>query len=267
MITFTKMSKREMQTIHSIQGFITMHSIKRYLTIFLSMATLLATQTVNADEKYQNLKPSLEAKLSLEIESISSSPISGLLSVYTERGLIYITEDTNFVVQGAIFEFTQDGVVNHNEEQLKAVRLAGAKRFEDSAIEFKSDSEKHVITVFTDTTCGYCQKLHKEIDELNGMGITVRYLAFPRAGIQSDVYDNTVSIWCAEDPQGAITTAKLRQAVPEASCANKVAEHYQFGQKIGVSGTPNIIFPDGTLQPGYLPAARLLMALESSTGS
>lgn len=244
------------------------HTIKKALATitalsFLSLAVSAQAQAVN---KYDELKPALAEKLNLEIDAIQDAPIEGLLSVSTNRGLIYVTPDTNFVIQGAIFEITDDGFVNHNEEQLKTVRLEGVKAFADSAIEFKAKEEKHVITVFTDTTCGYCQKLHKEMKELNDYGITVNYLAFPRAGIGSDVYDNTVSIWCADDPQGAITTAKLRQPVAPASCANEVAEHYKFGQKIGVNGTPNIILPDGSVQPGYVPAARLSLMLNETFG-
>jgi thiol:disulfide interchange protein DsbC len=236
------------------------------LATAISFIGLAANVHAQAVDKYADLKPTLAEKLNLEIDSIQDAPIEGLLSVNTNRGLIYITPDTNFVIQGAIFEITPEGFVNHNEEQLKSVRLEGVKAFSDSAIEFKAKEEKHVITVFTDTTCGYCQKLHKEMKELNDYGITVNYLAFPRAGIGSDVYDNTVSIWCADDPQGAITTAKLRQPVAPASCANDVAEHYKFGQKIGVNGTPNIILPDGSVQPGYVPAARLSQLLNESFG-
>lgn len=52
-------------------------------------------------------------------------------------------------------------------------------------IVYKAPDEKHVITVFTDITCGYCHKLHEEMKDYNALGITVRYLAFPRQGLES----------------------------------------------------------------------------------
>ena len=59
-------------------------------------------------------------------------------------------------------------------------------------IVFPAEKERHTITVFTDLDCGYCRKLHKEIDQFNAEGITVRYLMFPRAGVGSPSYDKVV---------------------------------------------------------------------------
>ncbi|MGC6563786.1 thioredoxin fold domain-containing protein, partial [Escherichia coli] len=54
-------------------------------------------------------------------------------------------------------------------------------------IVYKAANEKYVITVFTDISCPYCQKLHQEVPELNKQGVTVRYLAFPRNGVKNNV--------------------------------------------------------------------------------
>lgn len=89
-----------------------------------------------------------------------------------------------------------------------------------------------MITVFTDTTCGYCRKLHNEIGELNDNGVTVQYLAFPRAGLNSQNYEDMVSVWCAANPQQALTDAKAGDNVASASCKNKVAEQYLLGTKV-----------------------------------
>ena len=121
-----------------------------------------------------------------------------------------------------------------------------------------------MLNVFTDATCGYCRKLHNEMDILNDLGITVRYLAFPRQGLNSKVYSDAVSIWCSDNPQEAMTQAKAGGNVASTSCENEVAEQYNFGKAIGVNGTPNIILPDGTVIPGYQPAQALLTALRAA---
>ncbi|MNR46183.1 Thiol:disulfide interchange protein DsbC precursor [compost metagenome] len=118
--------------------------------------------------------------------------------------------------------------------------------------------------MFTDTDCGYCQKLHSEVPELNRLGVEVRYVAFPRQGLQSPAYKELVSVWCAKDRQGAMNLAKTRQEVPAAECDNPVAKQYALGQMIGVSGTPAIVLANGKLIPGYQPAAQLAkLALEA----
>ena len=65
------------------------------------------------------------------------------------------------------------------------------------------------ITVFTDTSCGFCRKLHQEIDQILDAGIAVRYLLFPRAGLGSAAHKNLESVWCSDNPQEAMTVAKF----------------------------------------------------------
>jgi thiol:disulfide interchange protein DsbC len=103
------------------------------------------------------------------------------------------------------------------------------------------------------------------MSEYNDAGITIRYLAFPRAGLTSQTYTDMVSVWCSKDQQNALTNAKAGDDVDTAKCANTVAEQFKFGQKIGVNGTPNIVLPDGSLIPGYQPAPRLLEALQAAS--
>jgi thiol:disulfide interchange protein DsbC len=119
------------------------------------------------------------------------------------------------------------------------------------------DAKRH-ITVFTDIDCGYCRKLHLEVPELTAAGVQVRYLAFPRSGINTPSFNKYVSVWCNDDQQASLTTAKTGGSVPVATCSNPIAESYNLGREVGVTGTPTIIFDDGTLTPGYVPYATLL---------
>ena len=141
-------------------------------------------------------------------------------------------------------------------QDLKAVRIDESKM-----IVYKAKDEKAHITVFTDVDCGYCRMLHKEVPKLNEAGVTVRYLAYPRAGIGSEAYTKMVSIWCSADPKEWLTQAKLGADIPENKCANPVAEQYKLGNEVGVRGTPSIILSSGEFLPGYLPAAELVKHL------
>jgi thiol:disulfide interchange protein DsbC len=88
------------------------------------------------------------------------------------------------------------------------------------------------------------------------MGIEVRYLAYPRAGINSEAYNKIATAWCSDTPQQALTDLKNGSRLPTNVCAgNPVAEHYRLGAKVGVNGTPAIVLMDGTMIPGYRPAA------------
>jgi thiol:disulfide interchange protein DsbC len=136
----------------------------------------------------------------------------------------------------------------------------------DDMVVFTPEGETlDYVSVFTDVTCFYCQKLHREVDQLNAKGIEVRYLAFPRGGIDSDGAKKLATAWCAEDQQTTLTELKAGVEVPLNECAdNPIAAQYQLGKDLGVSGTPAIVTSTGLLIPGYRPAADLaaLLGLE-----
>jgi thiol:disulfide interchange protein DsbC len=116
--------------------------------------------------------------------------------------------------------------------------------------------------VFTDVDCGYCRKFHGEIDDFNAQGITVKYVAFPRSGLESESYDKIVGAWCSTNPKETLTALKQGLDPDLSLCQDHpVEEHFMLGQKIGITGTPAIISSSGDLLPGYLPPMELLKRL------
>ena len=214
----------------------------------------------------ENLIASLNAlNPDLKVESVSESGIDGVLLVeMAGGGLLYGTRDGRHLIQGNLFRFDDEGVVNLTEQRrvLKRRQLLAEVDAEDMVIFSPDEPPKAWVAVFTDVDCSYCRKLHMEMDAINALGIEVRYLAFPRAGPGSRSYEKTVSAWCAKDAQQAITELKMGRSIPDRSCANPVAEQYQLGQAMGVNGTPAIITEGGALLPGYVPAAELAAALD-----
>ena len=129
---------------------------------------------------------------------------------------------------------------------------------------FAPEEPKTHITVFTDVDCGYCRKLHSEVEQLNNLGIEVRYMAFPRGGMQSPAAQVMQSVWCADNRQQAMTSAKQGKTVEEVTCTNPVAQEYELGKQLGVQGTPAIFLANGVMIPGYQPAQQLAtIALEN----
>lgn len=206
----------------------------------------------------------------LPIESVATTPLAGIYALELPGGsTIYGTQDGNYLFVGDLYQLTDQALVNVTESGRDGRRqelLAALDK--DSMIAFPPQGPvKATLNVFTDVDCGYCRKLHQEVPELNAMGIAVRYLAYPRAGIGSGSYDKVVSAWCAADQQTAITRLKMGQALTPATCANPVADHYELGKQMGVTGTPAIVLESGRLLPGYMPAADLAAAIGVSPAS
>ena len=210
----------------------------------------------------QTLTDVLAAKLDLVVTKVSPSPIPGLFEVVTEQGIFYANADGSHLIQGALYQVGDNGVVNLTEQAMASVRAAAINEFADDMIRYPAADEKYAITVFTDINCGYCRKLHDELAQYNDLGISVNYLAFPRGGLNSQTYQQMVSIWCADDPAAAMSNAKSGGTIAAKTCANNVAEQYELGGRLGVTGTPAIVFADGRMQPGYVPAAQLLNTLQ-----
>ena len=191
-----------------------------------------------------------------EIDNISPSPVEGISEVLIGMSIFYVTNDGKYVLKGNLIDM--ETRKDLTEDRLGAVRVATIDKLNESTmIIFPAKEQKDTITVFTDIDCGYCRKLHNEIENYNAEGITVRYLSFPRSGPDTPSFSKAVSVWCAEDRNQALTLAKSGDNLPNKECKNPVKDHFNLGVSLGVRGTPAILLEDGTLVPGYLPAKKL----------
>ena len=200
------------------------------------------------------------------IESVRPSPAPGIVEVQVINGpLLYATEDGGyFFLNGDLHQVGVSGAVNLTEERRSLARKEqlAAVSLEDMVVFSPKGETRDYVSVFTDVTCFYCQKLHREVDQLNAKGVEVRYLAFPRGGINSDGAKKLATAWCADDQQTTLTELKAGMDLPVNDCADSpIAAQYQLGQEMGVSGTPAIITSSGMMIPGYRPAADLIVVL------
>jgi thiol:disulfide interchange protein DsbC len=215
-------------------------------------------QTVDAAvAKLKALRPDLA------IESATPAAMPGMVAVELHGGTrLYVSADGHYMIAGDLYELG-DTLVNLTETERDAKRkdLMANVALKDMAIFPAKGNRKAVITVFTDVDCPYCRKLHQEVPQLNQMGVEVRYLAYPRAGVGSPGYDKLVTAWCSADRRDAITRLKRGEQLPNLTCKNPVAQEYELGHAVGLEGTPAIVLEDGRLLPGYMSADELSKVL------
>ena len=122
--------------------------------------------------------------------------------------------------------------------------------------------EKTQHTNITDTSGQYCRKMHRELPELRKQGVTVRYIPYPRRGVDGAGYQQLVSIWCAENPMEALSDYVDGLGMPAAvgRCDRAVAVDagYRLGNSLGITGTPLLILQNGERIRGYKKAAHVL---------
>lgn len=243
-------------------------AMRRRFVLFQGLlACLVAVVSVSSHAAEAN-KDEISARfinLGIMVTDVAASPIDGLYEVTTSQGLFYASENGDFFIQGKMYSLDKQG----NFTDLLAKKYAKqVEKFTDDMIIYKAKDEKYVVTVFTDITCGYCVKLHKEMQKYNDAGITVRYMAYPRQGPRGEVADAMAKVWCADDRKQALDDVKLNRKFDFnskhlAQCQQMIVDQYAFGAQLGINGTPAILLSNGRLVGGYLPADKLLEALKA----
>ncbi len=194
-------------------------------------------------------------------DDIKPTAVPGIYEVNYGATVFYLNKDGRYMFQGDLIDLKTE--TNLSEKTRSGARLKIISSLaEKDMIVFSPKQVKYTVTIFTDIDCSVCRRMHADMAKINQQGIKVRYVAYPRAGIDSESYLNTVSVWCSKDRKDAITRAKAGEDVKAKSCDNPVKRHFQTAQETHIRGTPALILEDGTLFPGYDSVERLVELLE-----
>lgn len=219
------------------------------LGLFLTCA-VHATPLLPLTEAYPQVTKVLE-RLNLQDSLIKEAPMEGFIQVEADKGILYISHDGRFIIQGTLYQMKKEHFENVTQkavfEQLNAMQ--------DEMIVYRAKDEKATISVFIDITCGYCHQLHQDVEALNEAGITVRFLAFPRSGPDSDSAKAMAKAWCATDAQQALNQLIDGEIADSdgSECDKVIRKQYLLGHRMNINGTPAIILDNGQILPGYQP--------------
>lgn len=233
------------------------HFMKTLMKGLLLAVSLVSLPSFAADEgRLAEFRERVAKMFPGPLGDVFETPVPGLYEVVVGPQVFYMSEDGQYLVQGNIINLsTRENIT----EPRKAIARLGAVNAmgDEKMITYSPEKPEHTITVFTDIDCGYCRKLHRELKDYTDQGIRIRYVMFPRSGVNTESYFKAVSVWCAKDRQEAMTTAKTGGELQSAKCSNPIDEHMELGEAIGLRGTPAILLENGELIPGYVPAKRL----------
>ena len=203
----------------------------------------LAEIRIMVDELFPNIQGEL----------VAYAPIEGWVTIQKGSIVAYMSEDGRYLLQGDLIDLESNVNLSENSRN-EARQVLLSEVGEDEFIRFAPDDVRHSVTIFTDVDCTYCRRLHNQIDEYLAHGIEVRYLLYPRNGPTSPSWNTSEDVWCASDRNSALTAAKLDRNFDTRTCdASGITRHYSLGRDVGLTGTPAIVFEDGTLLSGWLP--------------
>lgn len=238
------------------------HAILAGLILFLPLSPANAAE--NEAEELTRL-----LKLRLGTDAVEPATETGVEGVYQTRfgnKFAYLIEGGRYVFIGDFIDLKlARNLTELSRRDLVVEELAGFD--EDKQIIFPAvDEEKAVLNVFTDTSCGYCQMLHKEVKFLQEAGISVHYFPYPRGGQRGPGYRDMQKVWCADDRREAMSIAKGSKAGELAdgevcAAAADLDEGYALGNRVGVTGTPALFSESGAAFNGYVPYQQLIPQL------
>ncbi len=238
---------------------------RTWLTVLLAPLVIFGFGTnvfAGESEDLATMRAALKAAVPLaEPDSLKASVFPGMYEAVFGTQILYVSSNGRYLLEGDLFD------LKNRANLTEKLRQAGrAKAINDidpkSMIVFAAENPKYVVSAFTDIDCGYCRKMHSQIDEYNKLGITMRYLSYPRSGVDTESYYKAVSVWCADDRKAAMTEAKSGKTPPRRECDNPVKEHMAAAAVVGVTGTPTLVLENGRVIPGYVEPARLLQILQ-----
>lgn len=234
----------------------------RALAVCLIASMPQLVSAANVDPELQAVLDKVVARMPrLANATPVRSPVPGIIELRYDDGVLYASADGRYVFGGPLLDMrTRRNLTEDYDKERRVTTLSTVSERQMIVFEPKG-AVKHTITTFTDIDCGYCRKLHGEMAAMNGRGIRVRYMLYPRAGIGSDAHRKAVAVWCADDSLAAMTDAKAGRDPGSKSCSNPVEAHLELGRKLGLRGTPFTITESGETINGYLPPTALLERL------
>lgn len=198
-----------------------------------------------------------------ETAEIVKSEVPGMYEVTAGGNIFFATADGRYLMHGKVYDLKlQKELTESRMDGVRQKALANVSK--DQTVVYsppKGTPVKHEVIVFTDIDCHFCRELHKEMDGYLANGIEIRYMFFPRAGVRSGSAKKAEQVWCADDRNVAMDTAKQQKALPDASCSNPVASHYNLGRQLGVSATPTMMTSEGKVIRGFRRPNELMQML------
>ena len=234
-------------------------------TVMASVQMARADQATDEQAIRKNLA---QYMASLPIDSVTPTPIKGIYQILSKGQIAYVTADGNYLFAGNLLDLKNQ--VNLTEKVRDQERLVLLKTVPaDHKLIFAAEGvKKGTVTILTDPTCPFCEKLHREIPALQKAGIEVQTILTPRAGKGSPGYVESSQIMCSKDKVKDIDIAMARQPLSGDACQNSMIEaNMKLAEQLGMSGTPYIILPDGSAVPGYRPASMLIPVITGQTAS
>lgn len=204
-----------------------------------------ATLRKNLSERLPNLP---------KIDEVSKTPMNGLYELRMGNDVMYSDAEGNFLIQGSLIDVKQKR--NLTEERMEKLSSIPFDQLPlKNAFTQVRGNGKRKLAIFADPNCGYCKRFEKDLQKLEN--VTIYHLLYPILG--DDSKTKSKNIWCAKDKAKVWNDWMINGTPPvAANCDTSAVEaNVEFGKKQRITGTPTLLFADGSRVPGAVPIAQV----------
>lgn len=199
----------------------------------------------------------------IPVESVARTPLPGIFEVYANGAVLYTDREVNYVIaEGRLVDArTRTDLTAERLRKLQAIPFDSLPL--NQSFRIVRGNGKRKLAYFADPNCGFCKKFDQEL--MNVRDVTIHVFLYPI--LSADSADKARAVWCSRDRARAWNDWMLKGITPPAptgNCDAPIDRNVQYGQQKGISGTPTLIFADGSRVPGMIPAADLSRMLDEA---
>ena len=220
------------------------------------LALAAATLSLCATAQEADIRKALAERIPQmdKIDEVRPTPMAGLYEVRIGTDLFYTDAKGNYVIQGELIDSkARRNLTEDRINKLTAVNFSSLP-LKDAITIVRGDG-KRKVAVFEDPNCGYCKRFERDMQNVNN--VTVYLFLYPI--LSPDSAEKSRNIWCAKDKAGAWQDHMVRDKhAATASCdTSALQRNLAFGKKYKITGTPTVIFTNGTRVPGAIGAEEI----------
>jgi thiol:disulfide interchange protein DsbC len=240
-------------------------AVRRYASLLALAGTVLATaslaQTPASPKpltgEAASVKKLMEQKFQgATVTSVTRSPYFGLYEVMFDDQLVYTDAKVSYVFVGNVYDTaTKKNLTEAKSRELSRVAFDSLPL--QLAVRKVKGNGQRKLAIFSDPDCPFCARLEKELKSIDD--VTIYTFLYPIDALHPDAGRKARLIWCASDKTKAWDAFFDSGALPKNSgdCENPIEATYTLGQKMRVSATPTLVFADGSVVAGAIPAQRI----------
>ena len=202
---------------------------------------------------------------STTIVAVNKTLLPGIFEVVMGKNVAYSDESGRYFLFGHLFDM-------ETQQDLTEPKLAVAQPkvdvknlpLKDSFVTVKGNG-KNKLYVISDPDCPYCKQLEATLATLSD--VTIYTFLFPIAQLHPEAYRKSEGVWCAKDQSAAWSELVIKGVVRAGGCETPIGRNIALAESLNISGTPTMIFEDGSIVPGAVPAARIKQLLAQKDGA